>query len=466
MEYDKKLLDALLRQDFSSFIGKVFHTINPGAEYQANWHIELIADYLEAVRAGEIKRLIINMPPRALKSVCVNVAWPAWLLAQQPHTRIMAASYSSVLSIKHSLDCRLIVNSDWYKKLFPSTILSRKHNQKSKFLTTENGFRFATSVGGSATGEGGDVLIIDDPHNPTQINSLKIRNRAIEWFEQTFVTRLNDKNKGAIVLVMQRLHADDLSAHLLSSGGWELLKIPAIASEDIVYNIGQKQYKYNKGELLNAKRDQIKFLNNIEQEVGARNYAAQFLQEPLPVGFNLLNLEDISFYEKTPDQFDYYVQSWDTAIKTSEKSDYSVGTCWGVVANKYYLISMIRKKMSYPELKVEMEKFADKFKPRHLLIEDKASGQSVIQDLKLSGYANIRAISPKLDKVTRFASIVAIFQAEKVFLPRKSAYKRELLRELTTFPNAKNDDIVDSVSQFLNFSKQMIYKNNARIRII
>ena len=466
MEYDKKLLDAVLRQDFSSFIGKVFHTINPGAEYQANWHIELIADYLEAVRAGEIKRLIINMPPRALKSVCVNVAWPAWLLAQQPYTRIMAASYSSVLSIKHSLDCRLVVNSDWYKKLFPSTILSRKHNQKSKFLTTENGFRFATSVGGSATGEGGDVLIIDDPHNPTQINSLKIRNRAIEWFEQTFVTRLNDKNKGAIVLVMQRLHADDLSAHLLSSGGWELLKIPAIAPEDMVYDISQKKYKYNKGELLNAKRDQIEFLNNIEQEVGARNYAAQFLQEPLPAGFNLLNLEDISFYEKIPDQFDYYVQSWDTAIKTSEKSDYSVGTCWGVVATKYYLISMIRKKMSYPELKVEMEKFADKFKPRHLLIEDKASGQSVIQDLKLSGYANIRPISPKLDKVTRFASIVAIFQAEKVFLPRKSAYKRELLRELTTFPNAKNDDIVDSVSQFLNFSKYMIYKNNARIRTI
>ncbi len=466
MEYDKKLLDAVLRQDFSSFIGKVFHTINPGAEYQANWHIELIADYLEAVRAGEIKRLIINMPPRALKSVCVNVAWPAWLLAQQPYTRIMAASYSSVLSIKHSLDCRLVVNSDWYKKLFPSTILSRKHNQKSKFLTTENGFRFATSVGGSATGEGGDVLIIDDPHNPTQINSLKIRNRAIEWFEQTFVTRLNDKNKGAIVLVMQRLHADDLSAHLLSSGGWELLKIPAIAPEDMVYDISQKKYKYNKGELLNAKRDQIEFLNNIEQEVGARNYAAQFLQEPLPAGFNLLNLEDISFYEKIPDQFDYYVQSWDTAIKTSEKSDYSVGTCWGVVSNKYYLISMIRKKMSYPELKVEMEKFADKFKPRHLLIEDKASGQSVIQDLKLSGYANIRPISPKLDKVTRFASIVAIFQAEKVFLPRKSAYKRELLRELTTFPNAKNDDIVDSVSQFLNFSKYMIYKNNARIRTI
>jgi len=466
MEYDQKLLDAVLRQDFSSFIGKVFHTINPGAEYQANWHIELIAEYLESVRAGKIKRLVINMPPRALKSVCVNVAWPAWLLAQQPSTRIMAASYSSVLSVKHSLDCRLVVNSDWYKKLFPNTVLSRENNQKSKFLTTDNGFRFATSVGGSATGEGGDVLIIDDPHNPTQINSLKMRNRAIEWFEQTFVTRLNDKNKGAIVLVMQRLHADDLSAHLLSSGGWESLKIPAIAPENMVYDIGQKQYKYNKGELLNSKRDQIEFLNNIEQEVGARNYAAQFLQEPLPAGFNLLNVEDISFYDKIPDRFDYYVQSWDTAIKVSEKADYSVGTCWGVVGNKYYLVAMIRKKMSYPELKIEIEQFSTKFKPRHLLIEDKASGQSVIQDLKLSGYANIRAITPKLDKVTRFASIVSIFQEEKVLLPGKAAYKRELLREITTFPNGKKDDIVDSVSQFLNFSKNMRNIHSARMRII
>ena len=464
MEYDSKLLEALLRQDFPSFIGKVFQSINPGAEYHHNWHIDLIADHLEAVRAGEIKRLIINMPPRALKSVCVSVAWPAWLIANQPSARIMAASYSSVLSIKHSLDCRLVVSSDWYRKLFPKTILSKKHNQKSKFLTTENGFRFATSVGGSATGEGGDILIIDDPHNPTQINSLKMRSRAIEWFEQTFVTRLNNKNKGAIVLVMQRLHEDDLAGHLLLSGGWDLLKIPAIAPQDIIYKIGAKTYNYKAGELLNGKRDQLEFLNNIEQEVGARNYAAQFLQEPLPSGFNLLAPEDISYYDNIPAQFSYFVQSWDTAIKTSEKADYSVCTCWGVVDSKYYLLSMVRKKMSYPDLKREIEKQAEKYKPRHLLIEDKASGQSVIQDLKLSGYNNITAIKPKLDKVTRFASIVSIFQSGQAILPEKCGYKRELLSELTSFPNVKHDDIVDSVSQFLNFIKNIDNKKTIRIR--
>jgi hypothetical protein len=240
MKCNKQFLEAVLRQDFSSFIGKVFHTINPGAEYQANWHIDLIADHLEAVQNGSIKRLIINMPPRALKSVCVSVAWPAWLLGHDPSKRIMAASYSSVLSIKHSLDCRLVLSSKWYRDLFPNTVLSKKHNQKSKFLTSENGFRFATSVGGSATGEGGDILIIDDPHNPTQINLFKARNKVIEWFEQTFVTRLNNKSKGAIVLVMQRLHLDDLSAHLISGGGWKVLKIPALAAESKMYGPVEK----------------------------------------------------------------------------------------------------------------------------------------------------------------------------------------------------------------------------------
>ena len=466
MECSKKLLHAVLRQDFSSFIGKTFHTINPGAKYQSNWHIDLIADYLEAVRRGSIKRLIINMPPRALKSVCVSVAWPAWLLGQDATKRIMAASYSSTLSIKHSMDCRLVLSSEWYNELFPETRLSKKHNQKSKFLTTQNGFRFATSVGGSATGEGGDILIIDDPHNPTQINSLKYRNKVIEWFEQTFVTRLNNKNTGAIVLVMQRLHEDDLSAHLVSSGGWQLLKIPAIASEDHTYKIGAKSYAYKQGKMLNEKRDQLEFLNNIEREIGVKNYAAQFLQSPLPSSINLLSIDDIVFYEELPHNFDYYALSWDTAIKVSEKSDYSVGTCWGIVAGKYYLVNMIRKRMTYPDLKITVEEQIEKYKPKYVLIEDKASGQSLIQDLVLHGNNNVKPIKPKQDKITRFASVIPIFQSGSVLISNKSSCNREIIRELTSFPNSKNDDIVDSVSQFLLYTKEMKKKPAARMRLI
>jgi len=463
---NKKLLKALLRTDFTSFIGKTFDTINPGAEYQANWHIELIAHHLEAVRLGQIKRLIINIPPRALKSVCVSVAWPAWLLGINPAARIIAASYSGVLSTKHSLDARLVLSSKWYQKLFPYTKLSKTHNQKNKFLTTDNGFRFATSIGGSVTGEGGDFLIVDDPHNPAQINSLKMRSRAIEWFEQTFVTRLNDKNKGAIVLVMQRLHPDDLSAHLISSGNWECLKIPSLAPKNIEYNFGKFHKLYEENELLNQQRDKREFLLNLEQEIGTRNYAAQFLQEPLPTNYNLLSLENIHYFEKSPDGYDYFMHSWDSAIKISEKADYTVGTLWGVVDDKYYLLGMIRKKLSYTDLKNEVEKQINKYKPRFVLIEDKASGQSLIQDLKLAGFTNIKPIKPTLDKVTRFASVVQYFENGRVLVPAKSGFNRVLIAEITNFPNSKNDDIVDSISQFLNFIKGQNKQGGVKVRML
>ncbi|HJD60457.1 MAG TPA: phage terminase large subunit [Rickettsia endosymbiont of Omalisus fontisbellaquei] len=467
MIHSKELLNSILRQDFHSFIIKVFNSINPGAEYYPSKHIKIITDYLNAVQSGDINRLIINIPPRSLKSICVSVAWPAYLLGASPTKRIMAASYSQILSIKHSLDCRFILNSDWYKELFPNTILSKTHNQKSKFLTTANGFRFATSVGGSATGEGGDILIIDDPHNPTQINSYKIRKKVIDWFEQTFVSRLNNRNKGAIVLVMQRLHTEDLSGYLLNNGNlWHHLKIPAISIQDYSFklttNNRDKEYQYLSGEVLDSYKEPSDCLAKLEQEIGSYNYNAQYLQEPIAQGASLLNMEDISFYESLPEKFDYFIQSWDTAIKISEDSDYSVCTIWGILDQRYYLISLVRKKINYPELKNLTEKLANEYKPRFILIEDKASGQQLIQDIGFLG-DNIRVIGikPRLDKVTRFASVVPLFQSGSVLIPKQSSI---ILKELLNFPHIKNDDIVDSVSQFLNFMKDKSLKQPARIR--
>ena len=470
---NNRLLSAIIRQDFSSFIHKVFSTINPGTEFLPNWHIDLIADYLEMARTGKKKRLIINMPPRALKSVCVSVAWPAWLLAKNPATRIIAASYAQSLSVKHSMDCRFILSSNWYKKLFHDTKLSKHHNQKSKFMTIQNGFRFATSVGGSVTGEGGDVLIIDDPHKPSQIHSNKWRQKTCDWFDNTFSSRLNDQNNGVIVLVMQRLHEEDLTNHLMQNGSWDLLKIPAIASDDIYYKalgttLQGKTYHFPKDQILNPSRDNMQYLNDLQQKSDPRTYAAQYMQEPLPSQYNLLTLEDISFYDTSPEQFDYYIQSWDTAIKVSEKADYSVCTTYGVCKDNLYLLHMLRKKLSYPELKQEAEKLMTRFNPKIVLIEDKASGSSLIQDLKNQGAfsSKIKQIKPKLDKLTRFASVLPMFQSGKILLPLKASFKLALLNELTSFPNSKHDDIVDSISQCLGYFKEQSTKPAVRIRII
>jgi predicted phage terminase large subunit-like protein len=460
----EQILKAILRQDLSSFIAKSFYEINPGTEYLPNWHIDLIAYYLQEVTNGNIKRLIINMPPRALKSVCVSVAWPAWILGNKASSRIMAASYSQSLSIKHSMDSKLIMASDWYRDLFQETIISKKHNQKSKFLTTQNGFRMSTSVGGVATGEGGDFLIIDDPHNPTHINSKKRRDFVIEWYERTFSTRLNNKKTGAIVIVMQRLHEEDLSGYLANKKGWEILKIPAIATESKVYQIGSRPIEIRRGDILHAGREAHEHLKIAEEELGSHNFAAQYQQDPAPAQGGLLSDANFLFYEYMIHDFEYIAQSWDTAIKAKSSSDYSVCTVWGVKYGKYYLLHMLREKFEYPALKAAALSIAAKWRPKYILIEDKASGQSLIQDLKHETDLRIIAIKVSQDKITRFSRATEFFLNEQVYLPDKKYIKDLVIKELTMFPNSKNDDIVDSISQFLGFVKDNKEVKVARLR--
>lgn len=463
--HNERLLHAVLRTDFASFINKVFDEINPGIEYENNWHINLLADYLEAVRLGQIRRLIINIPPRSLKSICISVAWPAWILGHNATKRIIACSYSSSLSIKHSLDCRFVVNSAWYKAIFPETTLSTVQNQKSKFLTTNNGFRFATSVYGSTTGEGGDYLIADDPHNPIHIHSPKMRAKTIEWFEQTFLSRLNNKNSGAVVIVMQRLHEEDITGYLsLNNKSWEILSIPIQSQQDTSFQINQNIYHYPKGEVLHKLRDKEEYLKQLSDEVGMRTYAAQYLQEPLKQNGSILPLESIRFYESLPMQFNYIVHSWDTAIKTSHNSDYSVCVNFGVIDKHYYLISIIREKLTYSELKANVLKMIAQYNPKFVVIEDKASGQQLIQDLTLEHVKGVVKIKPKYDKITRFAASTLAFESGQILLPKYSKFNPILLEELTTFPNSRHDDVVDAISQFVNFMKSQLMKTDAKIR--
>lgn len=271
---------ALLRTDFRLFLAKSFAHTNPATRYLPNWHIDLIGEYLAAAQCAEITRLIINMPPRMCKSLTVSVAWPAWLLGHNPATRIMAASYSQSLSVKHALDCRHILQSEWYQQVFADTRIAADQNEKHKCVTTQRGQRFATSVLGTATGEGGDVLIVDDPLNPVQAASRQARESANNWFDQTFSTRLDDKNRGVIVLVMQRLHADDLSGHLLEKGGWEHLCLPAIAPTNAVYDFGRVKRTRKQGELLHNAREDAQGMERAKRALGSHAFAAQYQQNP------------------------------------------------------------------------------------------------------------------------------------------------------------------------------------------
>lgn len=452
-----RMRDALLREDLSSFIIKSFHTIRPGIDYLHNWHIDVIAEHLQACTEGEIKRLIINMPPRYLKSHCVSVAWSAWVLGRKPEERIIAASYAQPLSLKHSLDCRAVMEAPWYQRLFPETQFASDQNEKAKFMTTQRGFRFATSVGGAVTGEGGNILIVDDPHNPLQAHSHLQRQHALDWFDHTFYSRLDDKTKGCFVIVMQRLHEMDLTGYLLGKSKlWHQLSLPAIMDQSHRY------WAMSDGGILHAARESKEQLEQLQSEMGSFNFAAQYQQQPMAEEGNIIRQEWLKYYQHLPEAL-LTIQSWDTAIKTGLSNDYSVCTTWVESSGGYYLADVSRARMEYPELLRQVVNLSHQYQPDAILIEDKASGQSLLQHLRKETQLPLIPILPKQDKQTRFMAITPLFEAGQVWLPTNALWLSEYVEELMRFPNVAHDDQADSTSQALEWLRNR-NRGEARIR--
>lgn len=446
-------LDALLRTRLAAFTEKAFRTVDPGTRYLHNWHIDLVAEYLEACTRREITRLIINIPPRSLKSVSVSIAWPAWLLGKNPSERIIAASYSDRLALKHSVDCRLVLQSDWYRRIFPAVVLTGDQNEKSKFVTTARGQRFATSVGGSATGDGGNFLICDDPLNPLQAESKVMREAANAWFDQTFYSRLDDKENGVIVVVMQRLHAADLTGHLLAKGGWEHLCLPAVAETRTVHDFGRVKKTREAGELLHAEREGAAAIERAKRDMGSYAFAGQYQQRPAPAEGGIFKAHWFQRYERKQGAYLRIVQSWDTAIKASQINDPSCCTTWGERHGGFDLLEVEVRRLEYPDLKARVLSKASAWQPSAILIEDKASGQQLLQDLRRESQLPIIAINPEADKITRAAACSAMIEAGRVYLPTQAAWLTDYETEMLEFPNAVHDDQVDSTTQFLNWMK-------------
>src|SRR6266436_1713306 len=274
------VLSALVRADFFSFAWKCFNTIVQETEFVENWHIKAIAYELMRAQRGEITRLIINQPPRSLKSICVSVANVAWLLGHDPERRIIVVSYSNEFAAELHRQFRMVIDAPWYRALFPG--MRPAKDTGTELVTTAGGSRYATSVGGTLTGRGADLIIIDDPLKAEDAMSEPARKRVIDWYGGSLVSRLNDKEKGPIVVVMQRLHEDDLAGHLLESNGWHHLDLPAIALEDCEIPIGRnKRFSRRTGDVLHAKREDRAVLDRIKAEIGSLMFSAQYQQRPV-----------------------------------------------------------------------------------------------------------------------------------------------------------------------------------------
>jgi predicted phage terminase large subunit-like protein len=450
-EKARNYFPILLSLDFKSFLIKAFSTIAPGEKLLDNWHIDLLIACLQEIERENILRLVINIPPRSLKSSIISVCWPAWLLGHRPHYKIIVATHSREISFKLAGQTRLIMGSAWYKEIFPNTSILSGYDTKAKFITNKQGFRLATSVGSQITGEGADILIMDDPQTPSQANSPKLRKKVNEWFANTFASRLNNKKRGVILLVSQRLHTKDLSDFLLSKSAlWQQVKIPAQAEIDYNYQIGSFSYSYKEGCVMLPAREGIAELERIKLELGASAFNSQYQQNPANDQSSLIKSSWLQYYDKLPAEVAGYVQSWDCGVKVGVRNDYSVCTTWLIYEDCYYLVDLLRVRLEYPDLKETVVANYRRYNCIAVLIEDKASGQALLQDIKKMPI-NAIPILPKENKTDRLLRVVGFFAAKKVLFPQNSSWLTLLIDELLSFPNSLHDDQVDSISQFLNW---------------
>jgi hypothetical protein len=353
----------IYRQDLLAFIHRSFLELNPAQNFESNWHLELIAKSLADVAYGNCKRLILNVPPRHLKSHSASIAFPAWFLGHFPEKQVTCVSYAQDFSDTLARHSRRLMDSSFYQAVF-DTRISQKKDAVAEFETTEGGFRYSTSVSGGFTGRGADIIVIDDPLKPDEALSDARRKGVNQWYNNTLRSRLNRQEKGAIIIVMQRLHVDDLVAHVQNTESWKLLSFSAIAEKDEVYEIQSPyhtfRFRRKEGEILQPSLTPAHVLQSIRSGMTEYNFAAQYQQNPQPPAGNIVLRDWLKFYmpEERPEKFDTILQSWDTAVTDTDLANFSVCTTWGIKGRKAYLIDVFRRKLLFPALKRAIETHA------------------------------------------------------------------------------------------------------------
>lgn len=425
---------------FTSFLFRA----RKGYAWRNNWHHKVICDALMDVFHGKTKRLIINIPPRYSKTELAVINFMAWAMGRAPDSEFIHTSYSNTLAVNNSALAKQILLSETYQTIFPNIKLRQDSFAKGDWRTVQGGVVYATGAGGTITGFGagktragfGGAIIIDDPHKPDEANSDTMRKNVLDWFSNTLESRTNSPET-PIILIMQRLHENDLAGFLLGGGNgekWTHVNIPAIDEDN------QPLWKF-KHDLVDLKR---------LESANPYNFAGQYMQRPAPLGGGIFKTEWWRYYNAVP-KIRRTIQSWDTAFKAKGTADYSVCTTWADCEDGYYLLDSFKQRMEFPELKRAALNLFEKYKPNGVLVEDKASGQSLVQELRRETNLPIVPIQIDSDKVSRAYAITPLIESGRVFLPETAHWLLDYVHSLATFPNGAHDDDVDSTTQALNY---------------
>ena len=428
-------------------------------EYQTPAHIKLLAHKLEEVERGNIKRLAIFMPPRHGKSQLTSQFFPAWYLGRNPSKFVIATTYAQDLADDFGRSVRNQIQDEDYNRIFNDCTLSKDSSSVRRFHTTGSGVYYAVGAGGAITGRGAHLLLIDDPIKGREdADSDAMRSNLIDWYRSTAYSRLMPG--GSIILIQTRWHEDDLAGWILretSHEPWEVIELPAVLDEK-----ASKILKRPKGQALWPEAYDKKRLEEIKKTAGSREWNSLYMQRPSAEEGNILKRYWWKEWkEDNPPECNYILQSWDTAYTIKDTSDYSAVTTWGIFEHNgiqnAILLSARRERWEFPELKSEAINLYNEFKPDVVLIEAKASGWSLIQELQRAGIP-ITPFNPKrADKKTRAHSVTPLFESGRVWYPSSKYWAEDVINQCAQFPSSNYDDLVDSTTQALMRLRQGLF---------
>jgi predicted phage terminase large subunit-like protein len=465
---------ALLRERFRpvervslrDFTREAWSSIRPGEAFGSSWHIDAICDHLEAAQRREIKRLRINIPPRHMKTLTTSVFFPAWTWTHSAAESFLFAHYSQNLAEDAALDCRDLLQSEWYRARWGGRVaLSQSQATKLNFRLRAGARRDTTSVGGTATGKGAGILVIDDPLNVADSFSRAVRDATNRYVRQTLMTRLNDPKTGVIVLMMQRVHEDDPCGHLrrleeeMGGDAWEDLVLPAEYDPRRTCYIratGWRDPRTVEGELLWPQRFDADAISRLKIQLGEYGTAGQLQQHPVPVAGGLFKRAWFRFFESLPTAFDYEWQYWDLSFKGStEEAGRSkvVGLHFGAIGGDVYILDEARGGWDFVETQREMLAFRARH-PRTMavLVEDKANGPAILSTLSAL-IPGLVADPVEGDKAARAYAVSPLVQAGHVYLPREAdaPWVTDFLEEICLFDRGPHDDRVDAMGGGLRY---------------
>lgn len=451
---------AAVSLDLNVFLSQSFNTIYPGKAFLDNWHIRAIVHSLELSIAGQQPRLIINLPPRQLKSFITSIVLPAFILAHDPSAKIICISYSDELAKTLARDFKRIVESGWYRKIFPHVQPTK--TTENEFVTDQGGFRYATSVGGTLTGRGADFIIIDDPIKPEEANSDSTRKKTNDWFQSTLFSRLDDKKRSVMIIVMQRLHVNDLTGFALDGGGFKKLSFPAIATGDAYIPVSATETYHRKdGEPLHAEYEDLITLEKIRDQIGTYNFVSQYQQSPETPSGGLIKRKHIHIIDYYPKigQDGYCWVSIDSALSTSETADFSALTLGYSNADGHFVLYVERGRWDYETLQAKALSYVRRFGDNvTFIVEAAGSGISLIQFLRKT-QRHCFHHQAKRDKIERASLVLPFFVAERVHVcnvKSRNGWVEDFINELLTFPNGRHDDQVDSLVQALHWAEPRV----------